>query len=382
MKKLFYKMGFWALLLLAGQAVFAQNAKPSIGILKLDAQDLPAHKAVKINKCVESAFYNSNRFDIVTRQLRASIDQERELQKSNPDNIAILQGKAVGADYIIRGKAREYRQQIYKSSPQSRAPVRTSQRSSSRTSPRSSSTETKGKTKQKTEKTSPIVYTNTPKNTSELKTDSPRSSSSKQISKIPNTGPKTSTSKTRKVPKTQKTATLPLRNSPEKEESKTSEAAKKNQNAPLSAEIDRIYTSTRISFTIELIDVKTGVIIKEDTYDGSINRINYFVQNFVKKAFPFEFQILEVLEMKGDKKAKNLLVYGGEKQGLRAGTYLRVFEVSEENVDGRILKREVQIGKLFVMKLDTGGNFSLCRITKGKKTILEKLNQNVRMVCR
>lgn len=385
MKKIFYTILVVFFFFSGVQFTIAQNGKPSVGVLQLDAADLPSFKAVKINKYIESAFYKSNRFDIVTRQLRAAIDQERSLQKENIDNIAIQQGKAIGADYIVRGRAKAYKQVIQKSSPKSRAPRRSTRSSTSSTSPRRSSTDTK-KTDTQTKKSSTSDSSNKTTLIRRTKTKTStkdKTSSNSNTSKVFSTSPKNANpAKVRKVPKTSdpKTSnTSPVRKtSPKKEEEKKTTSTPR----PLSSEIDRIYTNTQINFTIEIIDVKTGVVVKEKSYNGSINRVQNFVQNFLRETFPFELQILEILEMKGKKKAKNLLVYGGEKHGVRPSTYLDVYEISEENVDGKILTREVKVGRLFVMKLDTGGNFSLCRIFKGKKVILEKIKQGTKLVCR
>lgn len=264
--------------------VQAQENLPSIGVLKLEGGDLPKEKVIKINKYVETAFYKSNRFNIVTRQLIEAIAQEREAQKENLDQMFIEQGRAIGADYIVKGMAKKYQQVLNKRSTKNQSRY---QQSSTRT--------------------------------------------------------------------------------------------EKKKTAP---EIDKIYTSTQVSFTIKIINVKTGVIAAEETYKGSLNGISAFIKKLVRKTFPYAFGILEIMEMKGSKKVKTVLLDGGFLHGLTKGTYLKVYEVTEEKVDGRVLKRETVIGNLMVKRVDTGGNFSLCSVYQGRKIMLEKMNANAKLVCK
>lgn len=382
---IFRKIALFFIILSLFQVSWAQTEKPSVGVLKLESSGLPEYKSIKINKYIESAFYKSNRFNIVTRQLQEAIRQERELQKENIDAIVIQQGRAIGADYIVKGEARGYQQSVTKSSPKSRGPSRSSTRAASKSSPRTSTkketdttTDKKpAKTTKLKKKTSTTDNSSSPRTTKTSETDSKESStklsSSKSGTKKQVSGKSSNKSSLKKTSK-KKPATSP------KKETETQK--KEEKPAPLSAEVDRIYTNTRINFSIEILDVKTGVILKQKTYNGSINRLSYFVQQFLRETFPYDFQIVEIMEMKSKKKAKNLLVYGGSNHGLGIGSTLRVYEVLEEEVDGQILEREVKVGKLFVNRLETGGNFSLCSITKGKKTLLAKIQKGAKLVCR
>lgn len=370
---------FFLILIFTTQLSWGQVKQPSLGILKLNAPELEEHKAIKINKYIESAFYKSRRFNIVSRQLNESIQQEREQQKENIDNIVIEQGRAIGADYIVKGFAKLSKKQLYKSSPKSRAPVqrRPTYNSRTRTSPRASSTTT---TNQKTEKTSttkkakPSVTKKTTSKTSPR--TSPRSSSNSKTSTTKSTASTSPRDRTKTTTKKAEPKTSPKREATTTAKKETSVAP------PLSSEIDRVYTSTYISFTIKIINVKTGVIALEETYKGSVNGVTNFINKVVQKTFPYQFKIIEIMETKGDKKAKHILLDGGTKHGLARGTYLKAFEVSEENVGGKILKREIEVGQLYVKRVDTGGNFSLCTIYRGRKEILKKIKQGATLYCK
>ncbi len=374
------KLLLFFITILIAQISWGQEKQPALGILKLDAPELEKHKAVKINKYVESAFHKSKRFNIVTRQLVEAIEQEREQQKENIDKIVIQQGIAIGADYIVKGYAKEYKKSIYKSSPRSRTPYYSRNRSTTRTSPRSSTT---SKPKPKPEKKEPVaksksktVKTTAPKTSPKSpRTSSPKNPSTKASSTKSTTPTK---SKPKKSPVRKPSTTSKPKSTQEAAKTKTSTPPP----PPPSSEIDQVYTSTQISFTIKIINVKTGIIAAEETYKGSINGVNDFVKKIVVKAFPYNFNILEILGTKGEKKAKHVLLDGGINHGLVKGTYLSAYEESQENVDGKILKREILVGQLYVKRLDTGGNFSLCSIYRGKKAIMSKMKSGVKLICK
>lgn len=142
------------------------------------------------------------------------------------------------------------------------------------------------------------------------------------------------------------------------------------------------FTQTKVSYTIKIIAVETGVLVSQDTYVGSVNEIDHHIRNFVRKTFPYEFTILETYKKKKGKPSNKVLLDGGFKEGLYPNVMLEVFEVTEENVDGQILKREVKVGIVYVNKLDTSGHFSLGMIGQGKKEILSKLQAGVPLVCK
>lgn len=248
--------------------VTSNEQQLSLGVLLLEPKDVDEFDARKVSRHIETSLYKTNRFKIVTRQLLNAINLERETQKENIGQIAIEQGKAIGANYIAWGTVNSFRKGIIRKRDKNGAPT------------------------------------------------------------------------------------------------------------------NQTYTNTSITYTIKIIDVKTGVIKATDTFKGSLNGVDHHIRNFIRTEFPYEFSILEVLKKKGNKKAKLVLLDGGFQQGLKKGVILDVFESSEENVGGQILKREVKIGNLMLRKLDTSGDFSVASIYKGKKEILKKMNSNVNLVCK
>lgn len=253
-----------------------QEAIPVVGVLGFTANGVEKDQAQQVSSKIETAIYNSKRFNLVTRRFLAAIETERERSKEdiNLDRVAIEQGKAIGAQYIVKGEVTHFDRN----------------------------------TRQKVKRSSSTV------------------------------------SSQRAIP--------------------------------------QIYTNTSVSFTLEIVEVKTGIIKATDSYVGSLNQLETHVKRFVRKEFPYSFTVLEVLKKKGDKKAKAVLIDGGFKQGLYYSIMLDVFEIIPENIGTQTVNREVEIGKMYVRAVDFSGNFAKCTVQKGKKTIFKKLEEGKIIVCR
>jgi len=254
---------------------FAQNeGTPALGILPLKPSGVEIDETKNVSNRIEIAFFNSNRFQIVTRQILAAIETERERSKDavNLNDLAIQQGIAVGANYILKGKVTRYDRNTRQSNPR------------------------------------------------------------------PSTN---------------------------------------RQPAP-----PKIYTSTLVHFSLQIVEVKTGVIKATTSYKGSLNKIDHFVKNFIRKEFPFRLTILEILKEKEERKKTSVLLDAGFKQGLYNSVMLNVYEIVPETFEGRTVNREVQIGKMIVKAVDFSGNFSQCVIKKGRKTIIKKLDEGKILICK
>ncbi len=265
------------ILLFASENLLAQQENiPVVGVLGFTANGIEAEQAQKVTSKIETAIYNSKRFELVTRRFLDAIEVEREKSKEaiNLDRVAIEQGKAVGAQYIVKGEVNRFDRS----------------------------------TRQKVKRSSSTV------------------------------------SSQRGIP--------------------------------------QMYTSTTVGFTLEIVEVKTGIIKASDSYVGSMNGLETHIKRFIRKEFPYSFTVLEVLKKKGDKKAKAVLIDGGFKQGLYYSIILDVFEIIPEEVEGHVINREVEIGKMYVRAVDFSGNFSKCTVQKGKKTIFKKLEEGKIIVCR
>ncbi len=247
---------------------------PALGILKLIPSGVEIEEAEQVSNRIEIAFFNSKRFQIVTRQILEAIEEERERSKDavNLDDMAIRQGIAIGANYILKGKVTRYDRNTQQSNP--------------------------------------------------------------------------------------------------------NRATSRQPSPP------KIYTSTKVHFSLQIVEVKSGVIKAGATYKGSLNKVDHFVKNFIRKEFPFRLTILEVLKEKEEKKKTSVLLDAGFNQGLYYSVMLNVYEVIPETFEGITVNREVEIGKMYVKAVDFSGNFSQCVIKKGRKIIVRKLDEGKTLICK
>ncbi len=145
---------------------------------------------------------------------------------------------------------------------------------------------------------------------------------------------------------------------------------------------DKIYSKTTVRFSIKIVEVETGVIHDSDVYTGSINGIDYFIRRYIRKVFPEEIKIVEALKLNDDKKTKHVLVDVGSRHGFVPNLHVEVFLINRETIDGFVLEKKKKVGDLYVKKLDTSGNFAMCKIHKGRKEILKLLGEGVDLICR
>lgn len=269
----FFKIMVVGILLVNAFAINAQqklNEEFSIGVLEFEANGVTEKQAKSISKQFEVAVFNSNRFQIVTRQFLEAVRAKREEDKhiKDLDKMAIEQGKAVGADFIIRGVVTAYERK-----------------------------QTSGRKNTVTEFT------------------------------------------------------------PE-------------------------YENTHVEFNFDVVDVETGIIATSGLYEGAINGVDIHIRNFIRREFPYTFRVLEIMNHDGVKKSFSVLVDGGFNQGLIYNTKVNVYEIIAEDVGGKIINREVELGKMRVEAVDYSGDFSKCYIRKGRNTIIKKIKEGKNIVCR
>jgi len=163
----------------------------------------------------------------------------------------------------------------------------------------------------------------------------------------------------------------------------------------------------RYDFALKVIDVENGTVKNSFAKSSSYNRkqtktdVNtkkktvtivktkearfnlivspfYNIRKFIWKAFPPLIQIVEIVKS-SKSKAKKVLVASDLK--LPKSHDLIVFEIEEIDVDGEVLERQVDIGKLDIGKR-RGDNFVICEVEEGGKEIFTKFNSNVTLHAR
>ncbi len=69
----------------------------------------------------------------------------------------------------------------------------------------------------------------------------------------------------------------------------------------------------------------------------------------------------------------------GKDLGIRKDDVFKVFYETEVEIDGAMLKKSTDIGKLVVTKVEQDGTFSRCEVDKGGKSIYEKISSGTRL---
>lgn len=154
-------------------------------------------------------------------------------------------------------------------------------------------------------------------------------------------------------------------------------------------------STCKVDLLIRIIDVTTGQIIaskdiagvsdkKKDksaniAYDAMDNA-DKEIRSGIKHVFPVEGKIVRFVEPETDKKGKKkektdkkpkdqVLISCGRDLGISEGDKFQVIQEEEIAVDGQIFKRQKEVGKLKVIKLEMDGIFSICEIVDGNKVI-------------
>lgn len=154
-----------------------------------------------------------------------------------------------------------------------------------------------------------------------------------------------------------------------------------------------LYEGT-VEMSLRLINVASGEVtanknVKGYTgflYQNTPSEAAYFalksgeeaVVEWLRRAFPAEGSIFEIRkEKKGE--AQEVVITCGKDMGVRKDDVFNVYYETEVDVDGRMLKRSTDVGKLTVIKLEQDGVFSRCEVEKGGKKISEKMAAGVKL---
>jgi hypothetical protein len=159
------------------------------------------------------------------------------------------------------------------------------------------------------------------------------------------------------------------------------------------------YTA-KISVNLKIINVETGETEKSEIITGSSSRglmgtilrcgtpqvamgkaiesIDKEVDKFVATNFPIRFYISEIQEKDGRGNAKKILIAGGSAFGVKKGDNLSVVEIVEAPVEGKMVQRRKEIGKMKVVKVEDE-NFSICEVKEGGIEINSKFEAKAKL---
>lgn len=164
------------------------------------------------------------------------------------------------------------------------------------------------------------------------------------------------------------------------------------------------YSGT-VEFQVRIIDVATGEITATKDVKGSTEAGNVFgvslvdlvesspskaaykalneaedaIGKWLKTAFPVTGDLFEVLKTKKKEGATTVSITCGKDLGVKKGDFFRVYEEKDVEINGKIVKKTTDVGKLVVKKTEEDGVFSTCDVEKGGKSIDEKVKAGIKL---
>ncbi len=170
---------------------------------------------------------------------------------------------------------------------------------------------------------------------------------------------------------------------------------------------------TRLRFRAQVLNVATGQVeafqefIVDQTYRNAVTAkpsatpalslqwalfdLHVKINRWLVQTFPLNLQIIEVTDS-SKQEAKQVIINGGTGTGLHlpvsfstvnalAGTPLEVFEIHQEDVDGKQMERTVLIGEIVLKKIESD-LISVCKVRKGGEAIYKNMQQGKAMTVR
>lgn len=145
------------------------------------------------------------------------------------------------------------------------------------------------------------------------------------------------------------------------------------------------YTATA-DINLRVINVSTAEVIASKNFQGAtgflskptpseaayfaLDKVQKDIGEWLRRAFPAEGFIYEIKKAKKGE-AKLVVITCGKELGIRKDDAFKVYYETEVDIDGRIVKKSSDIGKLVVKKVEQDGVFSQCEVDKGGKQIAE-----------
>ena len=160
------------------------------------------------------------------------------------------------------------------------------------------------------------------------------------------------------------------------------------------AKKDKQYQAV-ISMNIRIIDVSSAEIKNSQDMKGksepkkeissriaymALDDLNQKIESFIRKSFPIEGKVVKYLDdesskKKGNKVKEMVLISCGKEMGVRVGDKFLIVKEEDISVDGKSYKRQKEVGKLVVKRLEVDGIFSVCEVKEGKKALHEELDK-------
>ena len=154
--------------------------------------------------------------------------------------------------------------------------------------------------------------------------------------------------------------------------------------------------SAHIVFSIKVISVETGAVFNSKNFDigsgflhtvssgeavnNAIKHVEPAVKKWIGETFQVNIGLLRIIKKDDKGGALSVLISVGSESGISEGkgrksrpTKFKIVEYDSETVDGKVMKRAVQIGMAEVDKVDDA-NFSECIVTEGRMDVAKKVD--------
>lgn len=153
-----------------------------------------------------------------------------------------------------------------------------------------------------------------------------------------------------------------------------------------------------VQFSIKIIEVETGKLIGTETFNIKTNNefdiegppttrtlamdqvipfTASFIIRFIDKYFPVSVKVFEIKEEKKGV-ARTIIIAGGSDLGIDKRDKLKIVEIQEVEIDGKMIQRNKNIAWVRVVNVEDA-NFSECKVTEGGEEIVKKLKAGVQL---
>ena len=126
----------------------------------------------------------------------------------------------------------------------------------------------------------------------------------------------------------------------------------------------------------------SGVSKKPQSPREAVNKkmeeLEPYVRKFIDEVFPIELRISKIKEVPKNASKPNggteqqVIIIGGKSTGFKDGDKLIVKEIVPVEIDGKMYKDEVEVGKIKVIRISQ--DLVTCKFIEGEDTVLEKYN--------
>lgn len=153
------------------------------------------------------------------------------------------------------------------------------------------------------------------------------------------------------------------------------------------------YTAT-VELNLRLVNVSTGEITASKDFSATngfllqntpseaaywaLNDGEKDIVKWLRLAFPVAGFVFEIAKAKKGA-AQEVVITCGKNLGVRKGDVFRVYSEQSVEIEGKIVTRSSDVGKLEVKKVEEDGVFSRCSVEKGGGDIVEQFAAGVKL---